>query len=204
MKVRSFFRDVSVVALVLSLCAVVGCPSALPAGPVFSPEGTTTTIIIVRHAERDASTDLLPDPPLNEEGEARAIALADELEDDGVTAVFYPLFLRNQQTAAPLLERADATVRTYSQLESAATKSLAENFLAEVVRDHAGGVVLWIGNTGPVIEGVQEGNLQEIYFRLGGTGDPPIRYQDLYTVVLTDSAPPQITEGVYGGPSSLD
>lgn len=204
MRVRSLSRHVAIAALVLSLWGVAGCPSGLPAGPVFSPEGTTTTIIIVRHTERDASTDLVPDPPLNAEGEARAIALADELEDDGVTAIFYPDFVRNQQTAAPLLERVDATVRTFTQAESSLTKSMAERFLTEVVRDHAGGVVLWIGNTGPVIEGVQEGNLQETYYRLGGTGDPPIRYQDMYRAVLTDSAPPQITEGEYGGPSSLD
>jgi hypothetical protein len=38
----------------------------------------------------------------------------------------------------------------------------------EVVLDHAGGVVPWIGNTRPAIEGIQEGNLQEIYYRRGG------------------------------------
>jgi hypothetical protein len=38
----------------------------------------------------------------------------------------------------------------------------------EVVLDRAGGVVLWIGNTGPDIEGIQEGKLQEIYYRRGG------------------------------------
>jgi len=176
-----------------------GC-AELDTTTVFSPPGTTTTIIMVRHAERGEGLD----PPLTEEGRARAEALADELEDDGVTAIFHPDLIRNRETAQPLLERIDATEREYSAVEVADTKALANNFVAEVIRDHAGGVVLWIGNTGPFIENVQSGNLQEIYARLGGTGDPPIRYQDLYTIVLTEDMPPQITEGEYGGPSSLD
>jgi hypothetical protein len=159
-------------------------------------------IIIVRHAERNDGLD----PPLNTEGLARAEALADELEDDGVTAIFYPNFIRNRQTADPLRERLDPepSIRTYTTLEVADTKALANRFVREVVRDHAGGVVLWIGNTGPAIEGIQEGNLQEIYNRLGGTGRAPTRYQDIYYVTLTDSAPPRIDEQTYGGSSSLD
>jgi hypothetical protein len=186
-------------ALVQAIGAVAGC-TALDTGNVFSAAGTTTTIFMVRHAERDEGFD----PPLNAEGLIRAEALADELEDAGVTAIFYPDFIRNEQTAEPLAERIHPTVRVYTQLEAADTKALANSFVDEVLRDHAGGVVLWIGNTGPVIEGVQSGNLQEIYARLGGTGDPPIQYRSLYTIVIREDAPPEITTGFYGGSSSLD
>ena len=48
----------------------VGC-TELGTDAVFSPGGTTTTIIMVRHAERDPGLD----PPLNEEGLIRAQAL---------------------------------------------------------------------------------------------------------------------------------
>jgi len=198
MRSNSLFGRLTVL-LIMGVCATSSCTS-LETDDVLSPPGTTTTIIIVRHAERDEGFD----PPLNEEGLIRAEALADELEDAGVTAIFYPDFIRNRQTAEPLAERVNPTIRVYSQLASASTKGLANDFVEEVVADHAGGVVLWIGNTGPVIESVQEGNLQEIYARLGGTGSPPVRYQSLYTIILHDDMPPTIMTGTYGGPSSLD
>jgi broad specificity phosphatase PhoE len=148
---------------------------------------------MVRHAERDDGYD----PPLNDTGWVRAEMLADELEDAGITTIFCPDFIRNRQTAEPLLERIDAEVRVYSQAESGNTKQLANDFVNEVVAEHSGEVVLWIGNTGPEIEGVQSGNLQEIYARLGGTGAPPVLYTSLYTIVLHDDGPPSITEGHY-------
>ncbi len=181
----------------ISLTALLSC-GQLPPGTVYSPPGTTTTVIMVRHAERDEGLD----PPLNETGLARAEALADVLEDAGITAIFYPAFIRNRQTADPLVERTGAVRREYSVLEAADTKALANRFLAEVLRDHAGGAVLWIGNTGPVIANVQEGNLQEIYARLGGTGTPPVSYGSLYTIVLREDVPPTITEDSYSIPES--
>ena len=192
-------RNIRSCMMMLALAWASSC-SSLDSGEVHSPPGTTTTIILVRHAERDEGLD----PPLNDEGLVRAVALADELEDDGITAIFYPDLLRNRQSAQPLIERIDPTIRVYTAVDMADTKALANSFVDEVVRDHAGGVVLLVGNTGPVIEGVQSGNLQEIYARLGGTGAPPIQYQSLYTIVLHPDAPPTITMGSYGGPSSLD
>jgi len=195
----SFRYAATIVAFVVVAGLQLGC-TPLDRSTVFSPPGTTTTIIMVRHAERIEGFD----PPLNAEGQARAEALADELEDAGVTAIFYPNFIRNRQTADPLRVRVQPSITVYSQAQAGDTRAMANIFVDAVVRDHAGGVVLWIGNTGPVIENVQSGNLQEIYARLGGTGDPPLRYQDMYTIVLHDDMPPTITEGTYGGPSSLD
>ena len=186
-------------ALFAPLAFLASC-ATLDTQPVFSPPGTTTVIIMVRHAEREPGLD----PPLNAEGLVRAQALADELEDEGVTAAFYPSFIRNRQTADPLAERVELIRREYTSLEATDTKALANKFVDEVVRDHAGGVVLWIGNTGPEIEGVQSGNLQEIYVRLGGAAVPPIRYQDIYRITLHEDTPPTIDTAVYGGPSSLD
>ncbi len=162
----------------------------------------TTTIIIVRHTERDPGLD----PPLNAEGVVRAGVLANEIADKGITAIFYPDLLRNRQTAGPLIERLDPdpVIRTYSKQDMLDTKVLARRFVDEVVDEHTGGTVLWIGNTGPAIKGIQSGNLQEIFFRLGGEGTPPVKYRDMFTVVLRKDMTPEITRETYGGPSSLD
>ena len=94
------FLTIACLALALSC-------TPLQTDTVFSPAGTTTKIIIVRHAERDAGLD----PPLNEEGLIRAQALVDVLADDGVTGVYYPALTRNRQTADPLVEMSHGTDR---------------------------------------------------------------------------------------------
>lgn len=197
---RAAWLQTSSVAMVLAL-AMLSC-TPLSTAPVTSQPGTTTTIIIVRHAERDEGLD----PPLNAEGLVRAAALANVLRGNGVTAIYCPDFIRNRQTCAAVEEALGLESSVISQVRLADTKALANQLVDEILSLHAGGVVLWVGNTGPVIEGVQSGNLQELYARLGGTGRPPIRYQDLYIVIIPEEGRgmPHFIEAAYGGPSSLD
>lgn len=67
----------------------------------------TTTVIVVRHAEKQLST--IEDAPLTTEGEARAERLAVMLGARGdalpITRVFTSEARRTQQTAAPLVRR---------------------------------------------------------------------------------------------------
>lgn len=59
---------------------------------------STTTYYIVRHAEkRDNSVD----PPLNANGTARALILADTLENKNISSIFVSQRQRTQLTAAP-------------------------------------------------------------------------------------------------------
>lgn len=192
-------RAWSVLATLAAALPLGGCGGDLTTAPVISQPGTTTTIILVRHAERDEGLD----PPINAEGEVRADALADALEDNGVTAIFVPDQLRNRQTAEPLAERLGLEMNLIPAVRLLDTRTLADDFVTEVLADHAGGIVLWVGNTGPEV-GEQSGNLQEIYARLGGTGSPPIRYQDLYIAVIDDQGGVHFIKTEYGGPSSLD
>jgi len=187
------------IVFALVAMTILSC-TPLSTAPVLSQEGTTTTIIIVRHAERDEGLD----PPLNEEGIARAAALADVLKGNGVTAIYCPDFIRNRQTCDDIEDSLGLTSNVISQLRLADTKALANELVDEILDLHAGGVVLFVGNTGPVVEGVQSGNLQELYARLGGTGTPPIRYQDLYVAIIPEEGDVHFIEATYGGTSSLD
>jgi hypothetical protein len=154
---------------------------------------------MVRHAERNEGLD----PPLNEEGQARAEALANALSENGVTAIYAIDLIRNRDTAQPLADRLGLTIHLITQVEALDTKAVANNFVNEVLADHAGGTVLFVGNIGPVNE-VQSGNLQELYARLGGTIDPPTFYEDLYMALIPEEGPVRFVKAAYGGPSSLD
>lgn len=59
---------------------------------------STTTIILVRHAERGPGSD----PPLLPAGQLRAEALVDVADRAGISAIYTTEFLRTQQTAEPL------------------------------------------------------------------------------------------------------
>lgn len=178
---------------------IAGCAAPLDQGPPSSPPGTTTTVIMVRHAERDEGLD----PPLNDEGIVRAQALADVLEVNGVTAIYCPDLLRNRQTCQAVSDRIGVPVTLIETLRLADTRTLANDLADEFVRDHSGGIVLFVGNTGPVV-GDLSGNLQELYDRLGGDDDPPIRYRDLYVIVIPEEGDSHIVKATYGGASTLD
>jgi hypothetical protein len=200
MNLRSVHRRFPIVAMVVLLIAgALSCNTPLSSAPVLSNPGTTTTIILVRHAERPEGLD----PPLSAEGQQRANALADVLGEQGVTAIYAPDLLRNRQTVEPLAQRLGIEVNLVTALQMADTKSLANQLVDEILEQHAGGVVLWAGNIGPVTE-TQSGNLQELYTRLGGTGRAPTRYQDLYIAIIPDEGEVHFIKAQYGGPSSLD
>ncbi len=191
-------------AVTLAVCRSLACGLALVlvsgcnTEPVNAQPGTTTTLILVRHAERDSGAD----PPLNAEGQVRAQALKDALSENGVTAIYCTDLLRNRQTVQPLADELDLTPRLVTPLVYADIPGASDQIVNEILRDHAGGTVLFCGNIGSVFgtPGITEG----IYRRLGGTGRPPGRYQDLYIVVVPDEGAARFIKTTYGGPSSLD
>jgi hypothetical protein len=183
----------------LLLLGLVGCGFTTP--PIVSQPGTTTTIIMVRHAERDAGYD----PPLNTEGVARAQKLSEVLGQNGVTAIYATDYERNRQTAAPLATKLGLSVALIAVTELTNTQALASNLATEFLNKHAGGVVLLVGNVGSPTFGTR-GILEDLYRLFGGTGDAPNRYQDMTVIVVPESGKgaPRIIRTIYGSPSSLD
>jgi broad specificity phosphatase PhoE len=99
----------------------------------------TTTVLLVRHADTDAAMMAADDPPLNERGRERAEILADVLEYidvvDGVDAIYVSEFRRTQQTAEPLAKRLGIEMTVADPYD-------VEPFMAQLLRDHKGEIVL--------------------------------------------------------------
>jgi broad specificity phosphatase PhoE len=116
----------------------------------------STTLIVIRHAEKDLSVSAA-DPPLTPAGQARAALLAtmfgDERDLGHVDAIYVSPALRNRLTAAPLAARLGLTV-TVAPADD--PRALARRAL----REHAGGRVLIIGHsdTVPQIVAALSGN----------------------------------------------
>jgi broad specificity phosphatase PhoE len=84
---------------------------------VFSSCGNT--IYIVRHAEKaavpaGASQMMASDPPLSEGGQARAVALKEELKGNHIRYIYSTNFKRTLSTAQPLSEAMSVLTVTYS------------------------------------------------------------------------------------------
>lgn len=87
-------------------------------GTPFAAEAQT--IFLVRHAERAAAEGATArDPDLSKAGRKRAEALATELHDAGIGAIYATEFRRTQETAQPLAKQLNLPVTIVPATETA-------------------------------------------------------------------------------------
>ena len=170
--------------------------SKAPSDSIHSPQGTTTTFILIRHAERAKE---LGDSYLTQAGRQRAEALVLKIGQMDITAIYSPDRGRNRETVQPLANHLGLTLNLIPEKRLTNTSKFADEFVREVISKHAGGMVVWVGNKSPV--GIWGGNLEEIYLRLGGTGDAPGKYDDLFIIKVPDTGPIRIDKTTYGKPA---
>ncbi|SDM24327.1 Histidine phosphatase superfamily (branch 1) [Daejeonella rubra] len=91
------------IVLVLLVCSI-GCGIALPG---------STTIYIVRHAEKDISDPKNQDPELSAEGKLRAADLAEKLKNEKLDAVFSTKYKRTGQTGAEVAKNNGINIQEY-------------------------------------------------------------------------------------------
>ncbi|MEH6469791.1 MAG: histidine phosphatase family protein [Halopseudomonas sp.] len=164
----------------LIACAAISIISTLAgcAAVSHSPPGTTTTIVLTRHGDRNMLSD-----ELNDIGQQRAEALVEAVGELGISAIYRPDLKRNQQTAQPLEQHLGITSHVVS------SKPNMEEVTHTLLSKHAGEAVIWVGN---------KHNLQRIYSILGGEGASPSNYGDLYIINVKDSGDPEVTKKRYG------
>ncbi len=176
------------VAYVLLLAGLFATPEL--AAQVTS-EGTTT-IMVVRHAEKMASED--PDPPLTELGHQRASALIDVAREAKITAIYSTPYRRTQSTAAPVAAAMGIPVTTF-QVEGNAeqhSRALANDLL----ENHAGKSVLVVGhsNTVPAIVRALGGSAMESMTES--------EYDHLLIVVIPGDSEVRTIHARYGPPGA--
>ncbi len=96
--------------LPLLLILVAPLVMAWKPGPGAERAAAVSTIFLVRHAEKVAGGG---DPALTPAGQVRTAALADLLEDAGITAVHTTDYRRTRDTVAPLADRLGVPITLY-------------------------------------------------------------------------------------------
>ncbi len=138
-----------------AIAALLAFSLAVGAVWVWGTAGSTT-VIVIRHAEKDLTVSTT-EPPLTAAGEARAALLARMFGDakslGRVDAIYVSPALRNRQTAAPLAARLGIN-------ETVAPADDPRGLARRVLREHGGGRVLIVGHsdTVPAIVAELSGN----------------------------------------------
>lgn len=161
-------------------CLVAASPGALeqpgPSGPLLAQK----TLVLVRHAEKDASGDAR-DPGLSEAGKARAERLASLFASAGVTHLFATEYHRTQDTLAPLATQASKKVEVVAGAKK-------DDLLRALDALPAGSVALVAGhsNTVPAIAAHFGVELVGITKSMQGPVIPEDAFDRVYVLTLPD------------------
>lgn len=132
----------------------------LAAQPCLVP----TTVVVLRHAEKDQNHP--SDPDLTLLGKERAESLVHHLQDSEVKGLFATPFKRTQQTLAPLADKFKLAIQTH-EVNKTNWDTFAETLRQQIQAHQCGGtaVVAHHSNTIPILAkgwaGLEIPNLQE-------------------------------------------
>ena len=105
----------------------------------------STTVYIVRHAEKDTSDPNNSNPELSKEGRERAMSLSEILKKEKLAVILSTEYKRTIQTGEPLAKNAHLSIEYYNPANP--------HELAKLVKvKYRGKKVLVIGHTNTVLE----------------------------------------------------
>tara|TARA_R110002049_G_scaffold23726_13_gene84157 strand:+ start:2150 stop:2749 length:600 start_codon:yes stop_codon:yes gene_type:complete len=139
----------------------------------------TTTIIFVRHAEKEVPGQMTgsDDPALSAAGRARAAELARQLVDAdvvaGVDAIYSTPYKRTQETVAPLADALQLPINIYDANDR-------QTVLDDILKEHKGKIIVIVGHSN---------TLPELIANLGASKKVPEIDEDEYDNIYVVSIP---------------
>lgn len=159
------------------------------AGAALAQHAASTTVLLVRHAEKAAEP--ANDPPLTTAGERRARDLLAAVRDADVSVIMTTQFARTRSTAQPT---ASALGITPEIINAQATPTE----VATAIRKHAGHTVLVVGHSNTI---------PAIIEALGAKRPPAICdavYDNLFVVAIDANGKAGVVRAKYGTRSPED
>jgi len=156
-----------------------------------SAQARSTTVILVRHAEKAAEP--ADDPPLTPVGETRARDLWNAIKDAGVTAVITTQYARTRATAAPTATNAHVAPEIV-----ATTGANHVQDVATAVKKHVGQTVLVVGHSNTIPAIVEALGAP----RPAAICDP--EYDNLYVVTITPDGKASLLRAKFGARTPAD
>lgn len=131
----------------------------------------TTTFILIRHAEK--IDDGTRDPALSQEGNQRALNLANHLKKTDISAVYSTPYRRTRQTVQAIADQKNREITEYNPSDSI--------FLDTVIQNHRGKTVLIVGHSNTIPLLVNQLIGEERYAQLDESA-----YDNLYILSVTE------------------
>ena len=122
------------------LITIIAC---LLVTPIFSQKKevtTSTTFVLVRHAEK--AQDGSKDPALTAEGQSRAERLSQLLDQENISALYATPYQRTQLTLKPIADSRQLEINTYKPFE--------EGFLNNLLLSHPDQIVVIAGHSNTI------------------------------------------------------
>ncbi len=140
----------------------------------FFESQATTTIIFVRHAEKELNSG--DDPDLSDAGRRRVTELTRQLVDadvvQGIDAIYTTPFRRARETARPLAEALNLQMNTYDAADR-------ETVLETILKNHKGKIILIVCHSD---------TLPELIANLGASKNVPaideMEYDNIYIISI--------------------
>ena len=173
-------------ALVVLLIAACVLGSVIAVWYVLGHQ-PVTTVILVRHAEKNIEPDN-PNPALSPAGEERAQTLVHTLGASGVTAIYATQYIRTQSTAAPLASHRGLNVNQVNSRD-------VDELVRQIKTNNAGNVVFAAGHNNSV---------PAIITALGGEAFaviPENEYDNMFIVTVQRFRPTKVLKLKYGNRS---
>ena len=160
----------------------------------FFESQATTTIIFVRHAEKDLSVK--DDPELTEDGQRRAFEFTRQMKDAdvvaGIDAIYSTPFKRNVATVEPLSKLLELPINLYD-------KNDYESVLETILDNHKGKIILVVGHSD---------TLANLMAELGASKSVPTiadnEYDNIYIVSIPWFGKTKTIRLRYGAPYDPD
>lgn len=170
------------------LLVIAGLLAGLLAAAYFVADRPVTTVILVRHAEKNIEPNN-PNPALTPAGQERAETLVRMIGESGITAIYATQYLRTQGTASPLADRLRLKVNHLDARN-------VEELVRQIKVNHLGGVVFVAGHSNSV---------PAVISALGGESLPEIseqEYDNMFIVTVQRFRKTRVLKLKYGNPSS--
>lgn len=156
---------------------------------LLAREAGTTTVVVVRHAEK--ATDSPDDPSLTPAGQKRAEDLAAVLDGARVSAIYSTPFKRTHATAEPLARKLGLKILD-RPMTAANRASYAGDLAREVLKQQKGKTVLIVGHSNTV---------PDIVKAFSHIAVPPLTdadYDRLFIVEVPATGPARLFKARYG------
>ena len=138
------------------------------------------TVILIRHVERDNFFIVTP------VGHERAKALKEAVSDRNIAAIYSPDLERNLDTVRPLADYLNIEITLIPRL----SEKTIDKMVSDILSKHRGETVLIVGNG--------SGNLRALHQRLGGKGEGPYQYGEMFLYTIPDHGPVEVKKSRYG------